>query len=183
MKSTRAIALLLLLAMSPALFAASHIVDFDREVDFTTVKTFTLRGAEFLIDRPEIRSPLVAGQVTAAIRAALLARGLRETAQDADVLVDWSVRGQRFAINEWGRAIPLDNSASGWRLPPGNPWRDLPESFVEGVLVLDLTARSSGLLVWRGVYRDNERDSARVGQRLPDYARQLFVKYPPVKKK
>lgn len=183
MKSIKAIALLLLLSMPSALFAASHVIDFDRDADFTAVKTFTLRGEEMLVDRPEIRSQLVARQLTGAIRAALLKRGLRESTQDADVVVDWSVRGQSFAINEWGRAIPLDNPAGGWRLPPGNPWRNLPESFVEGTLVVDLTARSSGLLVWRGVYRNNERDSARVGHRLPEYAKQLLAAYPPKGKK
>ncbi len=182
MKYIKSIAFLLLMQMSSPLFAANYIIDFDRDIDFTAVKTFTLRGEDILINRPEIRSPLVARQITGAIRAALLARGLREAAQDADLLVDWSVRGQRFAINEWGRAIPLEDVSGEWRLPPGNPWRDLPESFVEGVLVLDLTARSSGLLVWRGVYRNNERDSARVGHRLPDYAKKLLASYPPVKK-
>jgi hypothetical protein len=177
LKPGSAIPALLLAVCAMASSAADHIIDFDRQVDFAGVKTFALRGANIILDRPEVRSTLVQEQITGAIRAALSARGLKE-AQDADVIVDWTVRGQRFAVNEWGRAVPLDSGEQVFN----HPWRGLPEAFVEGTLVLDLTAKSSGLLVWRGVYRNNERDSARVAHRLPDYAKKLLAEYPPRRK-
>lgn len=171
-----------LAAFSAASGAADYIVDFDRQVDFAAVRTFALRGAEIQIDRPEVRSPLVPEQITAAIRKALTSRGLRETTDAADVIVDWSVTGQRFAINEWGHAIPLNQVPGGVWIDPGNPWRNLPEAFVNGVLVVDLTAQSSGLLIWRGVYRNREQGTAKLAHQLPNYATKLLAGYPAGKK-
>lgn len=177
-----AILLLLLTVVAPTLQAADFIVDLDRQVDFSAVKTFALRRTTFQLNRPEISSSLVQANITNAVRAALVARGLTETSGNADVVVDWTVGGQRFAINEWGNAIPLDEVPGGRRLPPGNPWRGLPESFVEGMLVVDLTAQSTGLLIWRGVYRNRESGSGQYAHQLPAYATKLLASYPRGKK-
>lgn len=168
----------LVLALASPATASDHIIDFDHQVDFSAVRTFAMRGMAIRIDRPEVNSPLVQDRINASVRTALVARGLREVSGDADVIVDWTVSGQRFAINEWGHAIPLDDVPGERRAPPGNPWRDLPESFVDGVLVVDLTAQASGLLVWRGVLRNRERGSARLAHSLPDHARRLLAGYP-----
>lgn len=162
--------------------AADQVVDFDHDIDFSTISTFALRNTTVGIDRPEIRNPLVLQKVTDTVRATLTARGLKETSSSADVIVDWTVSGQRYAINEWGHAIPLDEVRGERRPPPGNPWRDLPESFVEGVLVVDLSVQSSGLLIWRGVYRNREKSSGRLAQQLPSYVKKLVSGYPPRKR-
>jgi hypothetical protein len=161
---------------------ADQIVDFDHEFDFSAVRTFTLRNTTMGINRPEISNPLVLQKITDAVRTSLTTHGLEETSSGADVVVDWKVSGQRYAVNEWGHAIPLDQVRGERRPPPGNPWSGLPESFVEGVLVVDLTARDSGLLIWRGVYRHREKGSGRLAQQLPTYARKLLSGYPPRKR-
>lgn len=174
--------LMLTALCAPAVRAADAIIDADRTVDFSRLKTFTLRRESIELDRPEINSPLVRSQVTEQVRATLAARGLQEVSQGpADVIVDWSAGGQRFAINEWGRAIPLDEMRGGARIPPGNPWMGLPESFVEGVLVIDLTARDTGLLVWRGVHRNQEGSTAKLAHKLPGYAKKMLATWPPKK--
>jgi hypothetical protein len=174
------VAMLALLAGAPpALRAADHVVDFDRQVDFTSLHTFTFRTTTVLLKRPEVDSPLVHRELTAAIRALLVSKGLREVEQGADLLVDWTIQGQRMAVNEWGRAVPLEVMRGGRQVPADHPWRDLPESFVEGTLVLDLLQQSSGLLVWRGVYRNNERDSARFGHNVAAYPKTLLAQFPP----
>jgi hypothetical protein len=175
----RSAAILAVLAvLSGPLLAADYIVDFDRQVDFSSHKTFAFRRSQIQSERPELNSELVRDQVTAAVRAALLARGLRETSDGADLFVDWTAVGQRFGINEWRNAIPLDNVPGGRGLPPNSPWRNLPEAFVEGMLAIDLTARSSDLLVWRGVYRNREKGSAKLAHQLPTYATKLLAGYP-----
>jgi hypothetical protein len=172
-------ALLALLAAAPVLRAADHVVDFDHQVDFTSMHTFTMRSTTVLLKRPEVDSPLVHRELTAAIRALLVSKGLREVEQGADLLVDWTIQGQRMAINEWGRAVPLDVMRGGRQVPADHPWSNLPESFVEGTLVLDLLQQSTGLLVWRGVYRNNERDSAHFGHDVVAYPKALLAQFPP----
>jgi len=162
--------------------AADQVVDFDHEIDFSSIRTFALRNTTMGIARPEINNPLVLQKITDALRTTLTARGLKETSTGADVIVDWTVSGQRYAINEWGHAIPLDQVRGERRPPPGNPWSGLPESFVEGALVVDLTAPASNLLIWRGVYRNREKSSGVLAQQLPTYFKKLLSGYPPHKR-
>lgn len=170
--------LAVLAVLSAPVLAADYIVDVDRQVDFSAQRTFSFRRTLMQSERPELNSELVRDQITAAVRSALVARGLKETSENSDLLVDWTAGGQRFGINEWRNAIPLDNLPGERGLPAGNPWRNLPEAFVNGLLTVDLTMRSSDLLVWRGVYRNKEKGSARLAHQLPSYATKLLAAYP-----
>lgn len=173
--------LLLLLALSPALAAENRIVDFDRQVDFSTIRTFTLRGTAVRINDPGISNSLVIGRTTDAIRAALVSRGLSETTHNADVIVDWTVSGQAYALGAGGRAWPVDDArGGGWN--PGTRQGGHPVAFIDGLMVIDLTAPSSGLLIWRGVSRDTRKDAAKLAAKLPDYAKKLLAGYPSGKK-
>lgn len=168
----RAVVLLLFLAVvPPALHADDYIVDFDRRFDFSTARTFAIGGTTVRINRPEISNPLVIERATAAIRTALIARGLRETADAADLNVNWTLSGQGFHVNEWGRALPITGR-------PGNAPGGATETFIEGLLVVDMTQASTGLLVWRGVLRDKQKDAARLAQKLDGYAKKLLRRYP-----
>lgn len=163
--------LVVLTALSSVALADDHIVDFDREVDFSGIKTFTLRKAEIRINQPDIRHPIVQERSTAAIREMLIARGLKETAENADVVVDWELTGQGFAINPWGRAIPTNNTRTGNR-------GQAPDDFLEGLLVVDIVRRENELLIWRGVYRDKESDTAKLAKNLTGDIKKLFAQYP-----
>lgn len=158
-------------ALSTLALADDHIVDFDHEVDFSGIKTFTLRKAEIRINQPDIRHPIVQERSTAAIREMLIARGLKETAENADVMVDWELTGQGFAINPWGRAIPTNNTRTGNR-------GQAPDDFLEGLLVVDIVRRENELLIWRGVYRDKESDTAKLAKNLTGDIKKLFAQYP-----
>jgi hypothetical protein len=172
-----AILLLILAAISPAVVADDYIVDFDRQFEFSTIRTFAFRNASVTVNRPELKNQVVMDGTTAFIRSVLVSRGLRESPDNPDVLVDWEVFGQGFAVNEWGRAIATEVRPRD-RLPPGSVQGGAQDTFIEGVLVLDMTARSSGLLIWRGVYRDNESNSAKLAKNLHANAKKLLTQYP-----
>lgn len=80
------------LLFSSVLVAGDHVVDYDRTVDFSGIRTFAFRNSRVGMDRPEIRNSLVTDRATGAIRSALLARGLREVEQGADILVSEDAR-------------------------------------------------------------------------------------------
>jgi hypothetical protein len=156
--------------------AADQVVDFDHEFDFSTIKTYAFRNTTIGIDRPETHNDIVMSDTTGAIRAALNAHGLRETREGADVLIDWQVTGQGMIIGPGGQARPT-GYGQGQRWSNGN--RDgQPPTFIESLLVVDMTVRSSGLLVFRGVHRNRDRDAAAIAQALPAYARKLVEDYP-----
>jgi len=149
--------LILMLCPFP-LLADEHNVDFDSHTDFAALKTFALREAKVYSPRPELNNPLLARKVGDAIRAALLAKGLQET-KTPDILVDYSITGEDFSAQRGG-----------------------PAEFSQGTLVIDLVKRDSNMLVWRSVYRDNEKNNAKLAQKLPEDVKKSLSGYPPRQK-
>ena len=54
--------------------------------------------------------------------------------------------------------------------------------FTEGTLVVDMLRREGRALVWRGIYRDDEKKPAKLASNLPKNVQKLLEKYPPEKK-
>jgi len=54
--------------------------------------------------------------------------------------------------------------------------------FTEATLVIDLKDMRSNMLIWRGVYHDNESDAKRLAEALPRDAAVLASEYPPKKR-
>ena len=48
--------------------------------------------------------------------------------------------------------------------------------------MIDLTKQDSRALVWRGVYRDSERNNAKLAQKLPGDVKKSLSEYPPKQK-
>jgi hypothetical protein len=155
--------------------ADDRSITFDKNVDFSTFKTFEVRTTRITSSRPELSNPLFGTQVGDAIRKVMTAKGLRETTDRPDLLVDSSVTGLDFSIGSAGRANPQPLG--------GTPRSFAPVAFTEGTLVVDLTVRETAALVWHGVYRRERDSAAKLAQRLPEEARKLVLDYPPKPKK
>jgi Domain of unknown function (DUF4136) len=177
-----ATALIALVLFSAPLSADDHIVDFDIRFDFSKVRTFAIRAGKVNSARAELNNSLVIQNLTATIRTALTARGLKETTARPDVFVDFSVDGQDYSVGPFGRASRIEGGGErGGRGRRGtvDPESSDPPGFSEAALVVDLLASQPELLIWRGVYRDNERNASKLTQKLPDDAKKLIAEYPP----
>jgi hypothetical protein len=169
-----------ILLCSSLLFADDHNVDFDLHVDFSKIKTFTIRQGKIDSPRPELKNALVQRRMADAIRASLTSKGLKETADRPNVTVEFSVSHVDYSVGPFGVARPIgEQRGRGGR---GDPQSTDPVGFVEGLLVVDMNQGDSGLLIWRGVYRDREGDSTRFSEKLPSDAKTLLSQYPPKKK-
>src|SRR5436190_6791759 len=147
------------LTLCAVLLADDHNVDFDSHTDFSVIKTFALHEAKVNSPRPELNNPLVARKIGDAIRSELIAKGLKETS-NPDVLVDYGITGEEYAEQRGGAP-----------------------SFNRGILVIDLVKRDSKTLVWRAVYRDDERTAGKLAQKLPADVKKSLSEYPPRQKK
>jgi hypothetical protein len=142
-----------------AVLADERNIDFDSHTDFTAVRTFALREGKIDSPRPELNNPLMVRKIGDAIRAELVAKRLKESANNPDVWVDFSIGVQDFAAQRGG-----------------------PAHLSQGTLVIDLVKRDTKALVWRGVYRDDEVNSTKLAQRFPSDARKIMSEYPPRQK-
>jgi hypothetical protein len=139
--------------------ADDHHVDFDRHTDFSQIKTFALREGKVDSPRPELNNTILLTKIADAIRKELTAKGLKETLNNPDVLLDYNVSAEDFTEQRGGRVTST-----------------------EGTLVVDMIRRDSRALVWRGVYRDSERNSAKLAQNLPGDVKKFLSQYPPKQK-
>ncbi len=169
--------LVVLLLTSAVLAADDRTVLFDPAIDFAKFKTFTLVDGAVNSQRPELNSSITIKKISEAIRAGLVAKTLKETADKADLLVEYSVTGQDFGYGSFGRANPISGRGRG-RGPQA-----LTPDFTDATLVIDMKAGDERALVWRGVFRDTEADMGKLANALPKDATTLLSEFPPRKRK
>ena len=164
----------MLLAGVSVMSADDRSVTFDRNTEFASLKTFAVRDVRVTSSRPELDNALFAMQVHDAIRDALTAKGLMETATRPQLVAESTVTGIDYSVGPAGRANPI---------PPGRAAPSFaPVSFTAGTLVIDLKAADSGKLLWHGVYRRPKDSAGKLAQKLPGDAKKLLSEFPPKKK-
>lgn len=164
-----------LVLFSAVLAADDHSVIFDEDVDFAAFGTFTVRPGSIVSSRPELNFPAVARALADSARTAMGQRGLKETAANADLVVDFKVTGVDYSIGPFGRP----NAING---PRGRGGRGGQVDFTEATLVLDVSRREPEELVWRGVFHDSENDAGKLAAELPKDVAKLLADFPPKRK-
>ena len=165
MKLMRIPAAFSIVVLLPPLIAAdTHHIEVDDKIDFSGFKTFLVREGQVTSRNAELNNKLTLKTIEDAIRLGLSSKGLKETANGADLIVS-------FNLTESGqRGAP----------PPGERGA---VHLSAGILVVDMTKRDTNSLIWHGIYSDTEESPARLAKRLPGDARKLVSEYPPKKKK
>lgn len=161
-------------------FADGSNVSFDATTDFRSIRTFTIRGGNLDSDKPEIDNRLFRQRMEDSIRGALLKKGLAEAATGADVTVTYHFHDKDVsAVDRFGPTrVRGDRLNPGFVIPPTGP---TPVLYTEGTLVIDITDATQSLL-WRGTWRDEERNGPKLSRKLSGDARKLLEKYPPVRR-
>jgi hypothetical protein len=159
-----------LLVISPLRADDKHI-DYDEDRDFSKYESFDVRRQVINAKSPALNSSLVKDRIANAIRKELSDDGLFKDATQPDLIVNFRLGAQTEKDVETFRA--------GRRL---RRTRVVVDEHAEGTLVVDLVERSSGELVWRGIYEDREGDFGKLAKKLDEDVKKLFEDYPPKKK-
>jgi len=138
-------------------------VSVDPKANLSVFRTFALHSGKIDSPRPELDNPLFVKKMSTTIRAALTARGLKETADHPDLLVDYTVTGEDFSMG-----VPTPMRGVGPQ----------PVRSTAGTLVIDLTKPGDSNPVWRGKYSDEEGTGSKLVQKLPEDAKKLVARYP-----
>ena len=164
---------------SAAASADDHVVLIDEDVDFSQLRTFTVRDVRITSKHPALNSPVVRDLLRDATKTALSDKGLSESRDRAALLVECSVRGVDFAIDRMGRPVEEGSTGRGGRRRQPNPNQ---RDFTEGTLVIDLIRGDTGALVWRGVYHDTDPAPSKIAAAMPKHAVRLLSQFPRLKK-
>src|SRR5579862_2480878 len=143
--------------LAPLLLADHRHVISDDKVDFSSVKTFSVREGTAKTIRAELSNKLILKKIEDAIRSELAGKGLTESQDRPDVTVSFTVGQDR----------------------PNGP----SVIFDHGTLAIDMTAREGNRMIWQGVYTDDSSTPAKVADKLPSQVQKLLAEYPPKKKK
>jgi hypothetical protein len=164
-----------LLLSSVFILGDEHSINFDEKIDFSKIKTFSVREGKSKNDRPELNNTLFLKRFGETIRGELQAKGLREVPDQPDIYVDYRIGGSEINTVERSPGIRVRGQVLAGTGPQSI-------RYPQGTLFIDLTARESNLLIWLAHYRDDEDNATRLSQRLPQDAKKLLSEYPPRKK-
>ena len=172
MRPVAALFALSLALVATPLRADEKDTDFDPTTDFTKFKTFNIRQGQLDAKLPELNSPILRKKIEESIRQQLVAKGFTEVQSRPDLAVNFRLGAanrrqvESFPAGRWGLRRRLETFR-----------------FTEGTLVINLMDTDGRELVWRGIYRDDESNSAKIANRMPDDIKKLFSDFPPKKKK
>lgn len=153
-----------------SLVADDYVVLMDDDVDFSILRTFTVRDVNVTSQHPALGSPILRNQLRDAAQATLAGRGLTVASNQPALVVECSVRGVDFAVDRTGRPVE-QRSGRGSR-------RRNPRDFTEGTLVIDVMRAGTRELIWRGVYHDSDQDPSKVAAAIPAHAAKLLSQFP-----
>jgi hypothetical protein len=150
------------LLLGVAISADEQSIVFDDKTDFAKLRTFAIGEGKCDSARPELNNPLYMKKLAETIRTALAAKGLKETADNPDIVVNYHIDGVEVSTAD----RPSERLLGG-------------VIFVRGAITVDLVKRDSKLLLWKGIYRDDEKNGPKLAQSLPSDIKKLLAQYPP----
>ena len=152
-------------AIAASVFAQKVNVDSDRSAPFATYKTYAWT------EGTPSPNPLGEGRIHAAVAAQLAAKGLMPATSGApDIYVATHVVTQE-------RQELVANGFGYWGYGVGATI----QTYLEGMLVVDIYDAKSKKLVWRGVGTDTVSHKAeKNAKHVNEAVEKMFEKYPPV---
>lgn len=157
-------ALFVVLLWAAVVFADEHSIVFDEHTDFSRLVTFAIRDGKCDSTRPELNNPLYLKKLADTIRVALTAKGMKETSDRPDIFVDYRVVGTEVSTAD----RPSERLRGG-------------VLYAQGTVTVDLVRSDPRLLIWEGIYHDDESNGSKLAQSLPSDVKKLLSKYPPKK--
>jgi len=180
MKKLTAVTVLTLLLVFMTGCDLKTTVDYDREADFATIKTYSW-------DEPDelTITDLNHRRIIAAVDSQLELKGIQKVDSDPDVFVTY--------FTDDDEQVYVDTTTSGYGYGPGMYWdpywgggmgmttsTSQVRSYTVGTLVVDIYDAEKKQLVWRGVVTATLDDNPKnTEKKINKGVAKLFEKYPP----
>lgn len=175
----RMIAIMLLCLIAGNALAKDN-VDFDKSVDFTSFHTFQL------LPNPDgalaKANEMMDGRVQDMIRQHLVAQGLKEVSENADLIVSYDASTKDHQVlNTTGMGV-------GWgsygAVGMGGMATTTVSTFTDGTLVVDAYTPDPKKMVWRGMAEESVTDNPeKTTKNIEKSLDKLFKTWDKIKKK
>lgn len=184
MKLIRAISIYLLAALIAGCSGITVSQDYDKDVDFSTIRTFDWKpDSDAAPDDPSEMSPLVATRVRNAIQKELSAKGITLDEAAPDILIDYNLKVEsKISSSNVGTTIGF--GTGGYGTMGGVVISTAPDirQYDEGTLYIDFYRADDAQLVWRGISSqviDKHDKPDRVTEQINLNVQKILEQFPP----
>ena len=169
------VVLLLTLLISATAYAQKVNVDYDKNANFSSYKTYSWA------EGTPAKNPLGHQRIIAGIEAQLAARGWQRVEGDSDVVVIYSAATTtKTQIKTFDTGGPWGGYRWGWGRYGGGSSTTTVQEIPVGQLVLDMADVKNKSFIWRGTASDTLSDKPEKNQKKLDKAlEKMFKKFPP----
>jgi hypothetical protein len=176
------LSLLFFLITAPAAFGASTKSDYQKDFDFSQLRTFAFR-TERASNDPLATNTIEAERIQNGLAAQLAANGFTQSTDNPDFIVAFYSRTrERTRVNSsgfgygpgfgWGYGIPFRNR---WRWGYGpDIWTT---TYTEGCVMADIIDTRTQELVWRGVVQDTVNGIGQSEKQVNEAAKDLVKRF------
>jgi hypothetical protein len=187
MKSVQSVSILLLVSVVAACSGITVSQDYDKDVDFSALKTFNwMQDPDVIPDDPSEMSPLVATRVRNAIERELGARGISLAENAPDFLIDYNLKVEsKISSSNVGTTIGFGSGGYGYG--GGVVVSTAPDirQYDEGTLYIDFYRADDARLVWRGISSqviDKHDKPEKVTEQINLNVQKILEQFPPAAK-
>jgi hypothetical protein len=165
--------------LAPSVVAQKVTIDFDKEADFSRVRSYQWRVHPAFEKHPELREQYATGiqLVLEAGNRELMKRGLRPSDGPPDVFVTFFLAAEdRKELRIITESVP--GAWYGWYGQP--TWtRTEVDYHKAGMLVLDIVDAASSKLLWRAYCTDTIRDMRKRDENINAAVKKALDRFPP----
>ncbi len=174
------LAVVFVAAVVPAVFCASTKSDYQKDFDFSQLRTFAFR-TERSSDDPLATNTIQAERIQNALASQLQANGFMPATDNPDFIVAFysrtreRTRVQSFGFGPgfgWGYGIPFRGR---WRWGYGpDIWTT---TYMQGCVMADIIDSKTNELVWRGVVQDTVNGIGQTEKEANNAAKDLIKRF------
>lgn len=166
----------------PSVLAQKVTIDFDKDADFSHIRSYQWRVHPAFEKNPELREQYATGiqLVLEAGNRQLMKKGLRPSESSPDVFVTFLLTAEdNQTLRTITEAVP--GAWYGWYGVP--TWtRTEVDYYKSGMLVLDIVNGSTSKLMWRAYCNDKIRDMRKRDENVNSAVKKALDRFPPKQK-
>lgn len=183
----KTILMVVLCALITACNTLKVVDDYDPNVQFAKLKTFSLLEGGEIKESGKIQDPLLSKHINKSINKVISAKGFQAVDKDnPDFYISWYGAIDKKIHSETVRNYYNRTYDTNWRSPNYASWRQSSSTYnieyEKGTLVIDMLDGKTKELIWRGTGSkiiDDRTAGTNVAERVHSVVTEMLKNFPP----